>query len=116
MRSKRQKYLSVVCGLLYVSASIYIEVGHTDVIESGIRTVQRLLSHDCSGRERHRPLSKDDQCPVCVRYSQTTAFVESSLYTATPATEVVRICLARNEFPRRERTISSVRGPPQSIV
>ena len=102
--------------LVYFSSTVYLELGHTDIIEGSFRAIPKLFSHDCTEREVHRPLGKDDQRPVCVRSSQTTAYVESNVYFSPPAFEIIGVCVVRNSFPHRERVCSDVRGPPSLSI
>lgn len=116
VKARKNKYLIVIISLLYLGATLYFEVGHTDIVDGGFGANHRLFSHDCNGKELHHPLGKDDQCPVCARNSQTTAYVEANLYCSSPTFETIGTCVVRNSFPRRDRATAFVRGPPSVIV
>jgi hypothetical protein len=116
VNARKKKYLIVLVSVLYLSTSLYLELGHTDILEGNFGAIQRLFSHDCNGKEVHRPLGGDDRCPICVRSSQTIAYVESNVYFPPPSFELIGSCTIRNSFPYRERTASAVRGPPTPSV
>ena len=111
---RQRKYVSVFCCLMYLASSVYIEVGHTDIIDLSLRTVHRLLSHDCSGREMHKPLGNGDECPICIRSSQTTAFVVPAFFLLGERSEIVSPIIVTNFHPRSKRIPSLFRGPPIS--
>jgi hypothetical protein len=116
VEARKNKYLIVLVSLLYLGTTLYFELGHTDIVDGGFGAIHRLFSHDCNGKEVHRPLGKDDQCPVCVRSSQTTPYVESNFCFLSPAFELIGTCVVSSSFLHRERATASVRGPPFPLV
>ena len=116
MNNQPKKFLATALSLLYLSSALFLELGHTDIIEGDFGTIQKFFSHDCTGTEMHRPLGKDDQCPVCARISHTTAYVQSDYIASQLTFQIVHV-FPRCEFhSRAERSVSLVRGPPTQLV
>ena len=109
---RRRKLTAVLITALYLSASLFLELGHTDIINVSFATLHRLYSHDCAGKERHRPLDKWDQCPVCARISQTPAYVVPNHFLPRQSFEIIGVCFSSHSIVRAERSILVVRGPP----
>jgi hypothetical protein len=116
MSESRRRYVSGVLVLVYLCSALYLEVGHTDMLDYGVQVVHRILSHDCTGKEIHHPLGKDGQCPVCIRSSQTSAYVTSDAFLASISYEILAASRSEQYAASCAHPTSSVRGPPTWIV
>ncbi len=116
MGDNSRKYFVVLVAILYVVSAMYLELGHTDILQGEWGGVHRITSHDCTNRETHQPLSTSDQCPICLRSSQTVPYI--SLISVSPFShvEVVGLGLSLPVPPLFVLPVLSVRGPPTSIA
>ncbi len=112
MKNQYAKYLSLVVSLLYLSTALYVEVGHTDIVEYCSGGVHRLFSHNCTNNEIHHPLGNSDQCPVCVRGPQTAPSVSSVSGTVVLQIDIVSFSKSLSDISDQGRVIHGVRGPP----
>lgn len=112
MKARTKEYFSIFVALLYLSSVLYVELGHSDLIEGDFGSVHHLLSHNCTSNEVHHPLGSGNECPVCQRISQTIPFVNSLSAVTIWHIEVVSDWDSRTDISCGVRLSLSVRGPP----
>lgn len=112
MVGKFRKYLNVSVCVMYVFTALFLELGHTDIVDTTCATVHRLLSHDCSTNEFHHPLGVDDQCPACARMVQSTGYIHAEQFLPGPSIEFIAGLKIPNSVPQTDGASLVVRGPP----
>ena len=115
MNDRTREYFSIFVALLYLSSALFVELGHSDLIESDFGAVHHLFNHNCTSNEAHHPLGSGNECPVCQRISQTIPLVNTFPVATFWHVEVINGWDSRTDTPCGARFALSVRGPPSFL-
>ena len=92
MMLRLKKILPVLIVVLQIGTTLFDDFGHTDVVYDSFGSVQKLVTHDCGARERHKSLNDVLPCMACYRAQNFVAgftasfcpsqFISGSYYTS----------------------------------
>ena len=110
-----KKIMPLVLVVLQLSAAIFADFGHTDIVFGTSHHVQSLLSHDCGAKERHKDLKDIHSCQACYRAANFVANFSSttvvSAHRSIILSRVIVVVHASVDF----HSTCPKRGPPPSI-
>lgn len=77
MQSPQKKIAVLIFAVFHLIAPFVVQLGHTHTLYGEFNSPQQLQSHDCGADELHKKLTPTHICDICLRASQTSAYLPS---------------------------------------